>query len=141
MLNFIAGDLQYFGLNRVVDVRNGEITWSTILEFSERILFYGAGASPDAALADVVNKALEGTNTPPPDTTLSLDQLADDLLQLVIRRGSESNGGAEWSAVGRFRQKRSFWILGPWNRPGKIEVTGSSPDEVLNEVAQRNSRK
>jgi hypothetical protein len=147
MLNSISEELRYFGLNRVVDIRNGEVSWTTILELSGHILFYGTGASPTAALQNVVSKALEDKNSPTLTTTLSLDQLgldqlADDLLQLMLRRSDGvSNAGAQWSAVGHFRRQRTFWIFGSRNRPSTIQVTGSSPDEVLNEVIQRNSGK
>jgi hypothetical protein len=138
MLNFIAGDLRYFGLNRVVDVRSGQVTWSTLMELDRRMIFHASGNSPDGALENVLNKALAGKSVPTLDTTLSLDQIADNLLQLVIRYSqAEADADKPWSALGRFQQKRTFWLLGGLNRPGTIQVMGASPDEVLNELIRR----
>lgn len=138
MLNIIASDLRYLGLNRVVDVRSGEVSWSMLLELDRRMIFHASGDSPDNALENVLNKALADKDVPTLDTALSLDQLADDLLQLVLRYSqAEADADKPWSALGRFQQKRTFWLFRAWNRSGTIQVMGASPDEALNELVRR----
>jgi hypothetical protein len=138
MLNFIAEELHYFGINRVVDVSTRNVSWASTLQVGERSVFYGAGISPDAALANVLEKAGSGNELPTLDTTLTLDQLTDDLLQLVITRFQTSTpSGALWSGVGRFHERRRFWLFGPLKRPGTIRVTALMPDEVLNEIIRQ----
>jgi hypothetical protein len=141
MLNIVARELQYFGLERMVDAASGDVSWAATLRLGEQGIYYGAGSSPNAALASVLNKVLvaKGISTlDVEDMTLGLDALADDLLRLVLTRTQANpRSGTLWHLGGHFRQERAFLFFGPTNRPATIEVDGASPDEALHEFVRR----
>jgi hypothetical protein len=138
MANFIASELHYLGLQRVVDVSSREVTWASTIRLGENTNYFGGGNSPDAALADVLDVALAEAQSPILSSTPTLDHLAGDLLQLIVTRSqADAAAGAGWIGEGRFRRQRAFWLIGPLQRPERVHVVGSSPDEVIHELVRQ----
>jgi hypothetical protein len=146
MLNTIANNLHYFGLERAVDASSGRVMWASTVRLGERTIFYGSGAMPGAALDSMmasVLRELEVVDGAVDDweslkLRANLDRIADYLLRLVITPLQvEDRSGVRWQGEARFRQRRAFWLFGPRLGPQTIRADGSSPDEVLEQIIRQ----